>query len=422
MEGRGLRVNLWDLLSPLARAHDMMSPALAEHSLRVAYLALRVGEELGWPAEERRDLGVAGALHDIGAFSLNETVDLLEFEETRPLQHAAAGALLLRPFKPFSRAAALVEFHHLPWRNGEGAFHGAKPVPAGSHVLHLADRVAVLIRKEREILGQLPEISASISLRRGSVFVPEHAEAMMRLASREYIWLDIGSAGMEAVLRRELGMHMAELDDDSVREFSRMICRLIDFKSPFTATHSSGVAAAAESLARRVGFSPRERRMFENAGYLHDMGKLAIPAEILEKPAALSPAEWNVMRSHVYHTDQILSPIEALRTIASWGALHQERLNGSGYPFHYTIDDIPLGARILAVADVFTALTEDRPYRKGLAREAVLAEMREMVRRQELDGNLAELLERHYEEVDRARAAAQARSQAEYEEFRAAVR
>jgi HD-GYP domain-containing protein (c-di-GMP phosphodiesterase class II) len=421
MKGKDLRINLWALLSSLAKTLDLMSPEVADHCMRVAYLSLRLGEELGFSRPELGDLCIAGALHDIGAFSLHERLDLLAFEEKRATQHALAGYLLLKDVPLFSRAASMVRFHHLPWGKGAGAKENGVPVPTGSHIVHLADRIAVLISKGPAILGQVASICKSVSKRKGDLFVPRHVDAFLRIAVKEFVWLDIASDTMETALERSLGERTIALDADVLLSLSRMICRIIDFKSEFTATHSSGVAATGEALARLAGFSPRKRRMFEIAAYLHDLGKLAIPSEILEKPGRLTKKEWHVMRTHVYYTHQILSPIKTFEEIASWGALHQERLNGSGYPFHYTADDLPLGARLMAVADVFTALTEDRPYRKGMGRVAVLRELRNMVSHGDLDGSLVNLLIGQYDEINRLRASAQAEAVGEYEKFRAAL-
>ncbi|UCD46500.1 MAG: HD domain-containing protein [Deltaproteobacteria bacterium] len=421
MNTKDLQLNLWSLLSSLAKTLDLMSPEVADHCMRVAYLSLRLGEELGLSRAELRDLCIAGALHDIGAFSLNERLDLLAFEEKRATQHALAGHLLLKDVPLFSRAAKMVRFHHLPWRKGAGAKENGVPVPRGSHIVHLADRVAVRISRGPAILGQVDGICKSVTKRKGDRFVPRHVEAFLRIAAKDYVWLDIASDTMETSLERSLGHQTIGLDPDMLLSLSRMICRIIDFKSEFTATHSSGVAATGEALARLAGFSPRKRRMFEIAAYLHDLGKLAIPSEILEKPGKLTKKEWHVMRTHVYYTHQILSPIKTFEEIASWGALHQERLNGSGYPFHYTADDLPLGARLMAVADVFTALTEDRPYRKGMGKVAVLRELRNMVSHGDLDGSLVNLLIGQYDEINRLRASAQSEAVGEYEKFRAAL-
>jgi HD-GYP domain-containing protein (c-di-GMP phosphodiesterase class II) len=419
---RKIPVNLWNLVSPLVRTFDLMNPVLGDHGLRVAYLALRIAEELEWPAWRRREAAIAGALHDIGAFSLAERLDLLEFETTDEGTHARAGFLLLQEFQPFGRIAEAVLHHHLHWRNGEGERAGGKPVPETSHLLHLADRAAVLLRKDQPALGQIPGIRASILERKGSWFVPADVDALLRLFDRDYVWLEIASGSMGESLRHSLGMETIDTDMREFLDFSRLVCRIIDFKSEFTATHSSGVAAVAKTVASLAGFSRQECVMFEIAAYLHDLGKLAIPSEILEKRDRLTPAEWGVMRTHVYYTYQILDPIEVLNLVSSWSSFHQERLDGSGYPFHLREDDIPLGSRLMAVADVFTGLTEDRPYRQGMPLPEALGVLRDMGAKGELDSRLIALVESHSDAVYRARAEAQAQAVREYEAFRKSLK
>lgn len=419
---RRIPVNLWNLVSPLVRTFDLMNPVLGDHGLRVAYLALRIAEELEWPAWRRREAAIAGALHDIGAFSLAERLDLLEFETSDQGTHARAGYLLLREFQPFGRIAEAVLHHHLHWRNGEGERADGKPVPETSHLLHLADRTAVLLRKDQPVLGQIPGIRASILERKGSWFVPGVVDALLRLFDRDYVWLEIASGSIGDSLRHSLGMETIDTDMREFLDFSRLVCRMIDFKSEFTATHSSGVAAVAKTVASLVGFSRQECVMFEIAAYLHDLGKLAIPSEILEKRDRLTPAEWGVMRTHAYYTYQILDPIEALNLVSSWSSFHQERLYGSGYPFHVREDDIPLGARLMAVADVFTGLTENRPYRRGMPREEALGVLRGMVAKGELDGRLVALVESHYDAIHLAREEAQTQAVREYEAFRKSLK
>lgn len=418
---RNIPVNLWHLVSPLVKTFDLMNPALGGHSLRVAYLAMRLAEELGWPAWRRREAAIAGALHDIGAFSLAERLQLQEFEITEEGPHARAGYLLLREFEPFERIAETVLHHHLHWRNGQGGQAEGSPVPESSHLVHLADRVAVLLRMDAPILGQVDGIRASIRERSGSWFVPSYADALLRLCDRDYIWMEISSGAMADTLRRSLGMETVDTEMGEFLKFSRLVCRIIDFKSEYTATHSSGVAAVGKSLASLVGFSRQECLTIEVAANLHDLGKLAIPSEILDKQDGLSKAEWSVMRTHAYYTYQILNPIEALKHVASWSSLHQERLDGSGYPFHVGGDDIPLGARLMAVADVFTGITEKRPYREGMTREEILGVLHGMAAKGELDARLTSLLETHYDAIRGALEEAQGDAVREYETFREAL-
>jgi HD-GYP domain-containing protein (c-di-GMP phosphodiesterase class II) len=412
-----LRVNFFDMVASIARVIDMMSPDVGNHHLQVAYLAYRLGEELQLSDDKKFDLFIAGALHDIGAFSLQDRLDLLEFEDTKPGEHSMAGSLILETFTPFSGIARLIKFHHVHWKNGEGAFQNGESVPNESHMIHLADRVAVKISRKAPVLGQVQGICRAILEHKGDVFVPEYVDALINMANREHIWLDLMSESMEAILKQTVLYRTKELTIEEMVDFSRLVCRLIDFKSKFTATHSSGVAAVAIELSRLSGFSKHERQLIEIAAYLHDLGKLAIPSEILDKQDKLTDNEWFIMRSHVYHTYRVLEPFEILRVAGSWGALHQERLNGTGYPFGLTSDELPLGARIMAVADVFTALTEDRPYRKGMDSKNTKAVLRSMVDAGELDNNLVNVVFKHYAKMNDMRDSAQKEAIRDYNAF-----
>ena len=412
-----LRVNLVDLATAIATVVDMMNAAVGRHHMQVAYWAHRLADALALPDDEKFDILIAGLLHDIGAFSLKERLDLLEFEDTRPGEHAIAGGLILEPFEPFAAIAELIRFHHLPWKNGSGAFQDGRRVPAGSHILHLADRVAVKICVHEPVLAQIRDICASMYQRRGDVFVPEYVDALLSMKHREYIWLDATSASIGTILKRTAPFSTREISSRDLVEFSKLLCRLIDFKSEFTATHSSGVAAVAVELANVTGFSRNERRLIEIAGNLHDLGKLAIPSEIIEKRTQLTDSERFIMRSHVYHTYQTLEPFEALRPVNQWGSLHQERLNGTGYPFGLSAADLPLGARIMAVADVFTALTEDRPYRAGMDTESTMAVLQTMSDKDELDAALVARVFRHYDRFNTIRESAQQQAIGEYAQF-----
>ena len=409
---------MFDLVASIARVVDLMSPAVANHHMEVAYLTYRLGEALKLSDEKRYELTMAGALHDVGAFSLKDRLDLLEFEDAKPGEHSMAGYLLLKDFSPFKPMADLIRFHHVPWKGGQGVIQDGEAVPRESHLIHLADRIAVKIQKEKGVLGQVSDICRAIIESKDDVFVPEYVDAMLSLSKRDYIWLEVTSDSIEQILRREILTQVNELDTEELLDFSKLISRLIDFKSEFTATHSSGVAATATTLAKWVGFSEAEGKLMETAAYLHDLGKLAIPSEIIEKPAKLTDEEWSIMRSHVYYTYQILEPIDIFGLVNSWSALHQERVNGTGYPFGYKGEELPLGSRIMAVADVFTALTEDRPYRKGMDKERTMTVLQSMVDDVELDERLVNVALENFEELNQVRDFAQQEAIGQYSEFK----
>ena len=167
--------------------------------------------------------------------------------------------------------------------------------------------------------------------------------------------------------------------------------------------HSAGVAASAKKLAELAGMSEEECLMMEIAGNLHDIGKLRVPRAILEKPGKLDEEEFNVVKEHTYYTRLILMDVEGFGKIADWAGFHHEKLNGRVYPFHFDAPMLDQGARIMAVADIFSAITEERPYRKGMDKENALKVLHENVESGGISGELVELLEAHYEEVDAAR-------------------
>jgi len=249
------------------------------------------------------------------------------------------------------------------------------------------------------------------------MFPPEQVRAFCSLAVKEYFWLDTVSPGIDHILSQRASWPAVQLETDDLLELARLFCRTIDFRSPYTSTHSSGVAATAELLAEAAGFSPGDCHLIKVAGYLHDLGKLAVPPEILNKPARLTRQEYDVMRHHTYLTDRLLEPIGLLDTIRSWSALHHERLDGSGYPFHLSDEQIPPGARIMAVADVFVALVESRPYREGMSKSEALQVIHQMAEQHALDPAIVGLLEAQYERVDAARCAAQMAAVQEYGAF-----
>ena len=141
----------------------------------------------------------------------------------------------------------------------------------------------------------------------------------------------------------------------------------IDAKDPYTKGHSTSVSRYSEALARAINLPENEVQRISLGALLHDVGKIGIPENVLKKPDKLSDDEWNIMKQHpVIGAERVLQPNEALRDLIPIVKYHHEHIDGSGYPEHLKGDEIPLSAKIVAVADAFHALVSDRPYRKGL--------------------------------------------------------
>ena len=172
----------------------------------------------------------------------------------------------------------------------------------------------------------------------------------------------------------------AEKKERETEEFvDQMICafaKLIDAKDRYTEGHSQRVARYTEKLARRLGFPEEEVRKYRNIAFLHDVGKVAIPDSILNKPEGLTDEEYEVMKSHASRGKEILDAIRIEPDLALGAGFHHERFDGGGYPYGLRGNAIPEVAQLIAVADAFDAMYSTRPYRSQLPLSVVVDEMR----------------------------------------------
>ena len=410
-------VNLYELLNCLTNAADLVSPELANHHQQVAYLSFIIAEEMGLPKKQQNNAVLAGMLHDVGAFYISERLELIEDETPSASDHAFTGAHVIEKFPPLADVANIIRYHHVAWNNGDGNTFGGSPVPLLSHIVHLADRIAVLVDRNQEVIGQIPSIQQSVLKRKGTVFMPELIDAFMRLSIKEYVWLDTVYKPLLDVIHKTKVFVNMDLRIEDVVDLTKIFASIIDFRSPFTANHSAGVAKTAEKLAELAGFSPYECKMMLVSGYLHDLGKLAISNDVLEKPSKLDVDEFNMIKSHTFYTFRLLQTINGFEEINKWASFHHEKLNGKGYPFHLTGKDIPLGSRIMAVADIFTAITEDRPYRKGMNDQEVMRILNSMAENGSICPYVVSVLNNNFDMINQLRIRAQKHAAQDYQHF-----
>lgn len=414
-------LSLLNIVLAVSEAVDMVDPYLADHHSRVAYIVSRLAKALGLSDTEQRSLTIAGAMHDIGILSLAESRGLVKFEiETRP-DHGEVGYLFLKPFTPLTAVGELIRDHHVYWQAGAGESFFGHAVPLHSHLIHLADRIAVLMNPQQEVLTQITSIRERIAEQSGRMFVPRFVEAFLDISDKEFFWLDAASPTVEWHSLQNGDWDIIALDGPQFMELARLFCHMVDFKSPFTAAHSSGVAACAGALGRLSGLSDSECARLTTAGYLHDIGKLSVPLEILEKPGILDKREIAIIRHHSYQTYKILRRMGMDENVRNWSANHHERLDGSGYPFHLSAPQLTLGCRIMTVADVFTALVENRPYRPCLPRLEAMAIFHDMTARGWLDGDLVQTLSGNFDEMNVISQQAEESALRDYQSFALAL-
>jgi putative nucleotidyltransferase with HDIG domain len=206
--------------------------------------------------------------------------------------------------------------------------------------------------------------------RRGRWFDPALVDAFLGFCGEREFWAQLEVPDVSAWEPPEVAI---AADDARLDRIAEAFARVIDAKSPFTARHSERVAEIADGIAAALGFDAGERRIMRRAALLHDIGKLAISNRILDKPDKLTDEEFRAVQTHPAHTLSILRRAPCFAELADLAANHHEKLDGSGYPRSLHAGELDLPMRVLAVADIFEALTADRPYRGPLPLEQALA-------------------------------------------------
>ncbi|WP_058485294.1 HD-GYP domain-containing protein [Defluviitalea phaphyphila] len=409
-----IKISLFELMITLSNVIDVTSSKMHNHHLRVAYISFRIGQNMGLTEEQLIDMILASIVHDIGALSLQERIDTLNFEIADAKQHTKVGYKLLKQFPPFKKIAEIIRYHHENWISCNKT---EENIPIESYIVSLADRLEILVRKNEEILSQSNKIISRILNQKNIIFMPEALESLKELSNKEYFWLELTSDFIKEILSEEINFPTIELSTDDLSNMGKLFGHIIDFRSRFTATHSSGVAITAQVLGELLGLKEETCKFLNIAGYLHDIGKLGVPIEILEKAGSLSKEEFNIIKRHSFYTYYILDTFKSLKNVRDWAAFHHERLDGSGYPFHLKEDRLSFECRIMAVADIFTALTEDRPYRKGMTKKNVISILKNMVEEKKLDKKIVLCLINNYDVINEKRIIAQNKALEEYKEF-----
>ena len=395
--------NMRDLNNSLAEALNMIDPNIEHHHQQTAYMAYMIARSAGFDEQQLALARMAALTHDIGFITMEDPQSVEEIE-TGAERLAELGANLIEGFPGGANTSKVVRYCQSRWAGFLALPESIREENYASarvaSVVHLADVVSVLLKTDVPVLNQVKGIRETISAGRGTEFSEEAVDAFLRASENEFIWLD---------LRYNpdfLDYFVGEIEDvslDRTVEMTVIISRIIDYRSSFTAMHSAGVSASAAALARLAGMSDDECKMMKIAGYMHDIGKLRVPRAILEKPRKLSEEEFNIIKEHPYYTRLNLMNVKGFERIANWAGFHHEKLDGSGYPFHFGADILDLGSRIMAIADIYSAITEVRPYRDGMERKDAMRILKEDADRGKLDKDLVALLDERYDEINEAR-------------------
>jgi HD-GYP domain-containing protein (c-di-GMP phosphodiesterase class II) len=261
--------------------------------------------------------------------------------------------------------------------NGQGRPHALKgsAIPLNARIALLAQVVDVF----RTADGPGAALQEARG-RAGQWFDPALVAAFERVAQAPGFWSTLEAPTLDReVLALEPGAHHVPLDDDYLDDIAAAFGQVVDSKSPFTSGHSARVAHYTDQIALALGLPEARRRWLKRGALLHDVGKLGVSNAVLDKPGKLDEQEWAAVQRHAQYTEAILSRIGAFTELAQVAAAHHERLDGKGYPRGLTAEHISLETRIITTADIFDAISADRPYRGAIPIPRTLEMMAETV-------------------------------------------
>ncbi|WP_345990471.1 HD domain-containing phosphohydrolase [Sulfurimonas sp. HSL1-2] len=387
-------LNIREVIYALSEALDLVGIDDTRHGKRVAFMAAACAKEAGFDDDFIDEIISIGMLHDCGVSKTETHRSLVTQLEWKDEQfHCERGAILLGKVKLFARFSQPIYYHHTHWDILEHLPVDAR-VKQMANLIYLADRIdALRVQLEGSDLERSDEIERIILEHKGNFFSPELVDAFVAAARRNSFWFYLADEPLEEQLLEWVGRgEILHLPFTEIREVAQMFADIVDAKSPFTFEHSFGVAALSNFLARGFGLDEHTRETVEIGALLHDLGKLRVDDDILNKKGRLNHGEKMLMNRHGFDSNMILRRIHGFREIARIASLHHEMLDGKGYPYSLEKEEIPLEARIVTVADIFQALVQTRPYREAMAPDAAFAILQEMADAGKIDKAVVKMI------------------------------
>lgn len=444
-------IGLSELVSALSYALDITEGHPTGHCVRCCWIGVHVGAEIGLDQQTLAHVYYTTLLKDVGCSSnaaricqlyLNDDVALkhdfhlvndslpqiLRFvlsrtgmkaklaERFRALLNIAmnGGAIVDELFQTRCQTGAeIVRQMRFPEAVAAGVRHldehwdgKGRPDGLAGETIPIASRIA--------LLGQVADVFyasagaeaaiAELKARSGTWVEPALVEACERASRRPGFWAMLDSPELStAIVELSPYDRHQPIDDDYLDDIAGAFAKVVDAKSPYTRGHSDRVALFTDLIAEALGRSDEHRRRLKRAALLHDIGKLGVSNQILDKPGRLDEAEWEAIRHHPTLGEIILSRIGAFRELSRIAGAHHERLDGKGYPRGLSASDIDNDTRIVTTADIFDALTAERPYRPAMPVSRALEIMASDVGTA-IDGACFEALKRAIAGLDRAAA------------------
>jgi HD-GYP domain-containing protein (c-di-GMP phosphodiesterase class II) len=384
------------LIKSIATALDIVEGSLlgasTNHGKRIAVLCAKMGKALGKTTEEITALAVCALLHD------NALTEYIFSERTGAdhdpamKKHCEFGQRNVDALCLKTNVKDFILYHH-ERADGEGPFgirEGEGPLEA--ELIAIADSIDVAWHLQRLEPEQLPTIRNIIVKETGKHYSRIAAETMLKILDLP-VFLSLKDNVIKQTAADSLSPWTVDIQTETIFGLAGFVARIIDYKSVFTRKHSTQIANRAWLMGKHYRYEPQELAELYLAASLHDLGKLAIPSDILEKPGRLSGEEFDIIKEHILITWQLLSDIEGFETICQWASNHHEKLDGSGYPFGKKASELDFNSRLLTCLDLYQAISEERPYHSGRNHADTMRILYEMADKGKIDEDITKGLD-----------------------------
>lgn len=403
-----MEIDIIGLLSAFSFALDCVEAELihvtSNHGKRVAYMSVCMAEKMGVSDDALRDLAACALLHDNALTQyINEefysdisNIDTLKVssDDITPRQlgmHCIYGEKNLEKY-PFKTGVKDVILYHHEEADGSGPFEKKwTEVPLFARIIHFSDMLDAFCKAQKFDEDVFNKAVHFIEKNKDKRFDSEVTKMFFDAFDKDE-FSRLGDEHIEEYFWEKVPCEKSFYSFNVLKDLADLFAKIIDYKSEFTSRHSLGVARTASKISEIMGYDKVICDKMYLAGTLHDVGKIAIGNEILEKPARLTDDEFAKMKNHAGYTYMILSKVDGFEEIRDIAAFHHERLDGSGYPFGKRADELTTLQRIMACADIYQALTEKRPYKDGMDHDKACEILKDMADKNWIDKNITEVI------------------------------
>lgn len=369
------------------------------HAKRVACICNLMGKSLGLNNDELTDLVGVALLHD------NALTEYLQSEYSKSqrdkmpadayLMHCEMGQRNIEVF-PFKTDVSKAILYHHENADGSGPF-GIKgsDIPLYARLIHLADSLDTKFNLCEINALKYQKIIDYLNRNKDVLYCKEEVEAFTYGLKYDVVE-GLNNKSINNLLYSSVPYLVEEYSPQMLEDIASLIARIIDYKSTFTNEHSMELAKKAKIMGEYYHYDTETCSKLYLAGALHDIGKLAIDVNILEKEGKLTAEEFEIMKKHALITYELLNSVEGFADITNWASHHHEKLDGSGYPFMINGDNLSFNERLLACLDIYQALSEKRPYKNTLSHREIMDILNKLVANNSIDGTIVADIDKRF--------------------------